>query len=366
MPTALKAVSVEAPLPDENAKLNKFFAKFVNDPRDVVFVRLSLACAGLALLGIGMFFVPMLLAAVDIPPAYFWLIGTAYLLIWGFGLVDRFTLMLHCTSHRKLYNKKYSKLNLIIPWLLCPFFGQTPDTYFVHHMGMHHPENNLMPDLSTTMPYRRDRISHWLIYFFRFFFFSIVELALYHRRKGNKKFMRKIFIGEGGYWLVVGALLFINWQAALVVFVIPLVMIRMLMMAGNWGQHAFVDENDPGNAYRNSITCINSRYNRRCSNDGYHIHHHVYARCHWSEYPIEFQNNVETYAKEDAIVFDGIDFFEVWMRLMFKRYDSLAKHFVQLPGAKVRNHEEVKAFLDSRLGPSRVSAQAGSRATANA
>ncbi len=34
-------------------------------------------------------------------------------------------------------------MNHVIPWLLGPFFGQTPNTYFAHHMGMHHREENL-------------------------------------------------------------------------------------------------------------------------------------------------------------------------------------------------------------------------------
>ena len=50
---------------------------------------------------------------------------------------------------------KNRKLNLYIPWLLGPFFGETPETYFVHHVGMHHVEENLEDDLSSTMPYKR-------------------------------------------------------------------------------------------------------------------------------------------------------------------------------------------------------------------
>jgi fatty acid desaturase len=250
-----------------------------------------------------------------------------------------------------LYRKELKKLNQVIPWLVGPFFGETPETYFVHHMGMHHPENNLADDLSSTMKYQRDKVTHWLRYFARFFFLSIAELGAYHRRKGNAKMARRMYVGEFGFWALVAALMFVNWQATLVVFVIPVVIVRVLMMCGNWGQHAFVDGSDPGNAYKNSITCINTRYNRRCFNDGYHIHHHVKPRCHWSELPDEFQENQRTYGEQDAIVFDGIDFFQVWLYLMSKRHRKLARHFVQLPGAPERNEEEIIAFLRSRLVP---------------
>jgi hypothetical protein len=116
------------------------------------------------------------------------------------------------------------------------------------------------------------------------------------------------------------------------------------MMAGNWGQHAFVDQAAPENSYRNSITCINTGYNRRCFNDGYHIGHHVKATRHWTEMPQDFLANVETYAKEGAIVFEGIDFFGVWVCLMLKRYDWLARRYVSLDGVK-RSEDEVVALL---------------------
>ncbi len=73
----------------------------------------------------------------------------------------------------------------------------------------------------------------------------------------------------------VVALSFVSLEATLTVFVAPVVIARVLMMCGNWAQHAFVDAADPGNPYRNSLTCIHARYNRRAFNDGYHIHHHV-------------------------------------------------------------------------------------------
>jgi hypothetical protein len=102
------------------------------------------------------------------------------------------------------------------------------------------------------------------------------------------------------------------------------------MMAGNWAQHAFVDPASPANNYRNSITCINCSYNRRCFNDGYHIGHHLKSTRHWTEMPEEFARNVRIYEREGALVFSGIDFFGVWLCLMTKRYDVLARRVVSL------------------------------------
>ncbi len=38
--------------------------------------------------------------------------------------------------------------------------------------------------------------------------------------------------------------------------VLPFALLRLGLMAGNWGQHAFVDDEDPDSDYRSSITTI--------------------------------------------------------------------------------------------------------------
>ena len=51
---------------------------------------------------------------------------------------------------------------------------------------------------------------------------------------------------------------------------------------------------------------------------------------HWTEMPIEFQENIEKYKANNAVVFEGTDFFVVWFMLMIKNYDYLANHFVDI------------------------------------
>ena len=335
-------------LPEHPPVWDRLGLRLINDPRDLPFVHLIVACSVTAGLGLALY--PI--SRAWLPGSTFWLAAVGYLLIWALWTLDRFILMLHCTSHRILFRREARWLNYLVPVVLGPFFGETPQTYFAHHMGMHHPENNLHDDLSTTMPFQRDRFGHWLRYFGRFLGGVAIELPLYFLRRGQRKMAARAFFGELSFWIVVGLLAtFADWRATLVVFVIPVLMVRVLMMAGNWAQHAFVDPAAPGDPYRNSITCIDSRYNRRCFNDGYHIHHHVKARCHWSEYPGEFQTNMRTYGEHDAIVFRGLDFFIVWVLLMLHRYETMALARVELPGAPTRTVEERIAFMKSRLAP---------------
>jgi hypothetical protein len=40
------------------------------------------------------------------------------------------------------------------------------------------------------------------------------------------------------------------------VFLVPLALMRLALMTGNWGQHALVDESEPDSDFRSSITLI--------------------------------------------------------------------------------------------------------------
>lgn len=310
---------------------------FIHDRRDLPFIKL-MAIQSLTVIPTGV--------ALFLPGGFRWWLAGVHLAMMIY-FMGPFILMLHNTSHRKLFKRPWGWMNHYIPWVLGPFFGESPETYFAHHVGMHHPENNMEADLSSTLPYRRDSLSDFLSYFFRFFFGGLLRLIRYFSERGRRSLMIRCAIGELFFFAAVVALSLVSWRATMIVFVLPLVITRFAMMAGNWGQHAFIDPASPENNYRNSITCINSGYNRRCFNDGYHIGHHLKSTRHWTEMPGELSRNVTTYAAEGAIVFEGIDFFGVWFCLMLRRYDWLARRFVALGDARPST-EEIVALLRSR------------------
>ena len=307
--------------PQTPSLLERVAAPFICDRRDAPFLQL-MAVQTLTVLPTGI--------VLFVPGAFRWWLAAVH-----FGLVvyflGPFVLMLHNTSHRRLFRHRWGWMNLYIPWILGPFFGESPETYFAHHVGMHHAENNLDADLSSTMRYQRDSALHFARYFLRFFFFGLCEIVVYFARKRRRSLLIRFLVGELFFLSGLAALfVFVDWRATLVVFLVPFVVARFAMMAGNWGQHAFVDEKCPENNYRNSITCINSTYNRRCFNDGYHIGHHLKATRHWTEMPEDFQRNLPKYAAEGALIFSGVDFFQVWLALMLRRYDWLVRWVVRL------------------------------------
>lgn len=330
---------------DENKKfsaLDQFFLKFINDKRDLPFVYLSIQITLFAVPFVALLFSPLLSGGI------WWAACSIYLLSMLLYFMPSFTLMLHNTSHNALYKPAYSFMNNYIPWFLGLFFGQSPKTYLGHHVGMHHAENNLPIDDSSTMKYQRDSFIDFMKYYWTFIFAGIINLANYFTFRKQPKKRAMVLKGEAFYFLLIIGLAFISVKASLMLFFAPLMIIRFAMMAGNWGQHAFLDHRTPGSSFRNSITCINTPYNHKAFNDGYHIGHHLYPNLHWTEMPVNFQEEIPSYIENKCIVFKKLDFFMVWFWLMMKRYDVLEENFVNL-GNQFSSSEDVITFLKTRL-----------------
>ena len=323
------------------SRLHRWVRSYVQDERDLPFAYLLLQLSGTMLPLAGLLFVP------GLPGLVWWSVAAGYTLLGTLRFKGPFGLMLHCTSHRVLFKKKYGWLNYYLPWVIGPLFGQTPESYFVHHLGMHHPENNSPADESSTMFYQRDSLLSFLHYLGDFLLLGVLRLLGYFTRRNKTTLRRRLLRGELVYLAALLGLSWVNWPATLVVLVLPLGLARVVMMLGNWTQHAFIAADSPDNCYTNSITCINTPYNHACWNDGYHISHHLKPALHWTDHPAHFRQNLAQYAQHEAIVFDGIHFLHVFCYLMRRRYDLLARHFVELH-APLRTEAEVVALLRSR------------------
>jgi len=319
----------------------RFFSKYIKDKRDLPFIFLTIKIT---------FTLIPLAVMLYLPLINIWLwaaAAIAYQYLNNFVFKGPFGLMLHCTSHRAFFKREYNLLNYYLPWIIAPFFGHSPEVYFAHHIGMHHPENNLEEDESSTMPFQRDSFKGFSSYITKFIIRGTYDLAAYFFRKKRTRLMTSTIRGELLFIAMCVALSFISFKATLVVFIIPYFLYRLIAFMGNWAQHAFVCAKEPGNAYRNSVTCINTSYNHKCWNDGYHISHHIKPAMHWTEHPAFFQKTIKDYALNDAIVFDGIHFLHIFIYLMRKRYDLLAKNFVNV-GNRYTSDEDVITLLKTR------------------
>lgn len=322
--------------PPPSGTFDRLVVKLIRDPRDLPFARVQV-----------LNFVVMLGLVVWLYVDFnIW--NSLLFLVWYGRQLGPYTLMLHNVCHRKYFRAEYAWLDWPFIALLGMPFGHVPNAYFAHHVGMHHPENNLDDDLSSTMHLQRDSAWDFFYHYLgRFIAIGGRDLSGYLRGRGRAKILRRWRAGTGLWFAIVIGLAFVSWQATLLVFVATALITRTAMMSGNWAQHAFVDASRPGNCYVNSITCINSVYNKRCFNDGYHISHHWKPARHWTEHPQELESNLAAYAEADAIIFRKIDFFAVWVFLMLKRYDRLADHYVRIDD-RGRSREEIIQLLKER------------------
>jgi fatty acid desaturase len=316
----------------------KSLGRFLHDERDLPFIETTFLIAATIWPASAYFF------AVD---DFSWWLAVPYW-IWVVFMLGPFLLMLHLICHRRFIKREHDWANKIVPWVIGPFFGQIPEGFYAHHVGMHHLENNLKDDLSSTLKFRRDSFVAWLGYFLKFVFIGRLELLSYFSKRKRMKLFKRLLSGMIFFYGLIFLAFFFNAKAAVVVFLVPTAIAWFGLMAGNWTQHAFIDFSDPSNPYKNSITVIDAVYNKRCFNDGYHIGHHLSPARHWTEMPGDFVANRQGYIDNKAVVFRALDYQVIWILLMTKSYRTLAKFFVNLDSEKPMSRDDIANFLRSR------------------
>lgn len=220
--------------------------------------------------------------------------------------------------------------------------GHTWNAYYYHHVKHHHVEGNGPDDLSSTLRYQRDSIWDFVCYVARFYLLVWLDLPLYFLRKSQPAFALRAGASEFMTYIFYYVAMRFNAQAAFFVYLLPLMLLRVGLMVGNWGQHAFVDPDQPGSSFRSSITVIDVASNRFSYNDGYHTSHHLNPLRHWREHPVSFLEQKETYIKEGALVLHNIDYLMITVRLLMKDYEALARCLVPMG-------DQISLTMDGRM-----------------
>ncbi|GIK05331.1 hypothetical protein Aspvir_009438 [Aspergillus viridinutans] len=278
-----------------------------------------------------------------------WVHGVLHWIMQSY-YVGTYTLMMHQHIHMGgILAKRFWLFDSLFPYITNPLMGHTWNSYYYHHVKHHHVEGNGPGDLSSTVRYQRDELYDFLCYVGRFLFLVWFELPSYFFRKGQFfQGLKAGFWEIGNYLFIYGMYRFVNAHATLFVFILPLFLLRLGLMIGNWGQHAFVDETDPNSDFRSSITLIDVPSNRFCFNDGYHTSHHLNPRRHWREHPVAFLKQKDRYASEHALVFRNIDYLMITYRLIRKDYMHLAKCLVPMGDQISMSVAERAAMLQSK------------------
>ncbi|MCU0387425.1 MAG: fatty acid desaturase [Chitinophagaceae bacterium] len=315
-------VYIEKPL----SKIELFLMRFIKDKKDLPFLKL--------LISIHIFVVPV--AILLFTPLFqgwlWWAIAIPYFYVSQFYYKGSFGLMLHCLCHRKTWKPAYLWIQKYILWFLCPLFGHLGEGYYSHHIGMHHVVGNMPEDTSSTMAYQRDSFKDFVKYWLKFMAFGVYETYLYFVKRKMPKFYVPLTLSETLFILFAIIMLFVNFKATMIVFVVPFFFARFVMMLGNWTQHAFVDPDHPDDELANSVICINTAYNHKCWNDGYHAFHHLRQAAHYTEYPLMLRKHLPELKQKRTFIFSGIHYLHIFTWLMLKRYDKLAENLVNIDG----------------------------------
>ncbi|KAH7119846.1 hypothetical protein B0J11DRAFT_71413 [Dendryphion nanum] len=274
-----------------------------------------------------------------------WWHAVLHLIMQGYYM-GPYTLLMHQHIHmRGVLNKKYAVFDQVFPYLTDPLMGHTWNTYYFHHVKHHHVEGNGPDDLSSTVRYQRDDPFEFMRYVAKFYFLVWFDLPRYFLRK-NK---RDLALKAGGCEIANYIFLYlmatrVSGRATLFVFLVPLFFMRLALMTGNWGQHAFVDELEPDSDFRSSITLIDVPSNRYCYNDGYHTSHHLNPLRHWRDHPAAFLSQKRQYSDEHALVFHNIDYLMITISVLSKNYIHLARCLVPM-GAQMDMSIEERAEM---------------------
>ncbi|RAQ44991.1 acylamide-delta3(E)-desaturase [Aspergillus flavus] len=278
-----------------------------------------------------------------------WIHGILHWLMQSY-YTGTYTLLMHQHIHMGgVLKPKYRWLDMTFPYVTDRLMGHTWNSYYYHHVKHHHVEGNGPEDLSSTIRYQRDDLFDFLCYFGRFLLCVWFELPRYFFRKGN---LRCGF--KAGTWEILSlasmywSWKYLGWKPTLFCFVLPFMQLRLGLMVGNWGQHAFVDEVDPNSDFRSSITLIDVASNRFCYNDGYHTSHHLNPRRHWRDHPVAFLQQKDRYTNENALVFRDIDYIMITVRLLRKDYNHLAKCLVPLGDQIGMEQAEIAQMLRTK------------------
>jgi len=268
-----------------------------------------------------------------------------------------FILCMHYSTHVPIFIKRghWQIFNYILPFFICTFFGVLPGQYYLHHVVMHHKENNIFPcDLSATMHYQRDNRWHMYHYCMRYIFGIYIELPYY----AFKKERYDLFLRSVGCVILSVVVLYslFCWRPipTIYVFILPLFIIGYGLMEGNFSQHIFVDPNvlnlSPDELpYGITYTCIESKNNSYTFNDGYHVEHHAIPGTPWYDLPEKY--DIQKYKKYDGIAFKEIDIDKVREYVFSQNYDKLSDYYIN---HKNRSRDEIVKLLKSRVNAIRI------------
>eukprot|EP00929_Paragymnodinium_shiwhaense_P030283 TRINITY_DN17187_c0_g1_i1.p1 TRINITY_DN17187_c0_g1~~TRINITY_DN17187_c0_g1_i1.p1 ORF type:complete len:469 (+),score=79.21 TRINITY_DN17187_c0_g1_i1:101-1507(+) len=249
-------------------------------------------------------------------------------------------------AHGGLFKDSFSMFNGLCEWWIGPFYGLIPGSYRVAHTKIHHRWHNDVDDIHTNLDLDRTDPLQFVKWIPRFsiYWTGIGPLALFMKR-GEWGYVKELGSGILTYYAVTVLLLLWNPTFAICYWIYPHVegMLGLGVIAYLW--HSFVDEDDPGNIYVNSLTILDGHDN--VWNEDYHVVHHHFPGVHWTDVPDQYWKDIDKYKACTATIFRDTEQGMLIKWLLGQEWDEMAKHFVDLNDKLT--HDEKRELLIKRL-----------------
>lgn len=254
-----------------------------------------------------------------------------------------------------LYKKPYNDsvlLRNVFNWWIGLFYGVVPATFAYGHSINHHKYDNEMRDVTTTSDKPRDSFINWVAYVTRYFLYAInITTISQFISEGRRDIAWKTFNGTLYFlmWNIMWAFV-VSPSFALLYVSFPFWEATILLAAINWSWHAFIEPEDLGNDYVQSLTILDGRVN--VLNEDAHVIHHCHPAAHWTTHPDLVSKRWNGYVSNAASVFRGTHAFEIFGMSVARDYDALAEKFVDLKGERDGNlmtHDETVKMIKRRL-----------------
>eukprot|EP00929_Paragymnodinium_shiwhaense_P006731 TRINITY_DN1106_c0_g2_i11.p1 TRINITY_DN1106_c0_g2~~TRINITY_DN1106_c0_g2_i11.p1 ORF type:complete len:554 (-),score=80.35 TRINITY_DN1106_c0_g2_i11:346-1944(-) len=249
-------------------------------------------------------------------------------------------------DHRGFWQGPFQMFSGVCEWWIGPFYGLVPCSYSIAHNKIHHRWHNDVDDIHTNLDLDRTEFQTFVEFMPRFMLYwtGIGPVALFAKRR-EWGYMKQLLSGMAAFYGV--ALLLFLWNPVFCIcyWLYPHMEACVGLGAIAYLWHAFVDEEDPGNQFVNSVTILDGHDN--VFNEDYHVVHHHFPAVHWTEVPAQFAKDKDRYAECTATIFRDTEQGMLLKMLFSKDFDGMARHFVDLTGKL--SHDEIKELLIRRL-----------------
>jgi beta-carotene hydroxylase len=189
----------------------------------------------------------------------------------------------HNHMHKRTFRSAW--LNIGLDHWVGLLTGTTATSIISEHNQRHHGHSNSEDDFvrASLVGYR----SQWLNVLC---FFPKAIYELYVRKpldfpiwwRCHRRLFWRALAEQMTLWGAFGVLLYLNWRATLLCFLLPWIFGQWWLITFNLLHHQALDQDDP---WQNSRNLVNHWTNYLFFNAGYHTAHHLRPTLHWSELP---------------------------------------------------------------------------------